>query len=96
MADKKPILFISDSPSSSTGLGRICRDIATRVHEHLSDVYRVGVLGYGGPGSRKFGFTNYVIEGMENWVIPTLPEVCDDFFGKEKGIVFPIWDPLRL
>lgn len=91
-----PILFISDSPSSSSGLGRICRDITTRVHEHLSDIYRVGVLGWGGPGSRRFGFTNYVIEGMQEWAIPTLPEVWDDFAGNESGIVFTIWDLSRL
>lgn len=91
-----PLLILSDAPSASTGLGRITRDLAIRIHEHLSDVFRVGVLGYGGPGSRKFGFQQYVIEGMSEWIIPTLPEVWEDFAGEEKGIVFTIWDASRL
>lgn len=91
-----PLLFISDSPSSSSGLGRICRDLTTRAHEHLTDVYRVGVLGHGGPGSRRFGFVNYVIEGMQEWAIPTLPEVWEDFAGNEPGIICTIWDLSRL
>jgi glycosyltransferase involved in cell wall biosynthesis len=92
----RPLLIISDSPASSSGLGRICRDLAVRIHEHLGDVYRLGVYSYGSPGSRKFGFQNYFIEGMDSWVLPTLPEVCEDFFGKEKGIIFCLWDPSRL
>ncbi len=91
-----PLLLISDAPSCSSGLGRITRDLATRIHTHLSDIFRVGVLGYGGPGSRKFGFQQYVIEGMSDWVIPTLPEVWEDFAGEERGIVLSIWDASRL
>ena len=71
-------------------------ELAGRIHTHLSDVFRVGVLGYGGPGSRKFGFQQYVIEGMSDWVIPTLPEVWEDFPGEERGIIFSIWDASRL
>lgn len=91
-----PLLLLSDAPSCSSGLGRIARELATRIHTHLSDVFRVGVLGYGGPGSRKFGFQQYVIEGMSDWVIPTLPEVWEDFAGEERGIIFSIWDASRL
>jgi glycosyltransferase involved in cell wall biosynthesis len=91
-----PLLLISDAPSCSSGLGRITRDLAIRIHAHLSDIFRVGVLGYGGPGSRKFGFQQYVIEGMSDWVIPTLPEVWQDFAGEERGIVLSIWDASRL
>lgn len=91
-----PILIVSDAPSSSTGLGRICRELAIRIHEHLGDICRVGVLGYGGPGSRRFGFPQYTIEGMNDWIIPTLPEVWDDFAGNEKGIIMTIWDASRL
>jgi glycosyltransferase involved in cell wall biosynthesis len=91
-----PLLLISDAPSSSTGLGRITADLATRIHRHLADVYRVGVLGYGGPGSRNFGFQQYAIEGMNDWIIPGLPEVWKDFAGDEWGISMPIWDLSRL
>ena len=103
MAEKPPfpLLILSDAPSASSGLGRICRDLATRIHTHMSDVCRVATLGYGGPGSCKFGFPQYVIEGMSSitycdWVVPTLPEVWEDFAGKEKGAVLTIWDASRL
>lgn len=91
-----PILFISDAVSGSSGLARITRDISTRVHEHLGDVYRVASYGYGSPGSSKIPFPQFVIEGMESWVMPTLPQVCEDFFGEDKGIIFTIFDLHRL
>ncbi len=91
-----PLLLISDAPSSSTGLGRITRDLAVRLHTHLWRKYRVGVLGYGGPGSRKFGFQQYSIEGMNDWTIQTLPEVWEDFAGNQRGICMTIWDASRL
>ena len=91
-----PLLIISDAPSSTTGLGRITRDLAVRIHKNLQDVCRVAVLGYGGPGSRKFGFQQYVIEGMSEWIIPALPEVWEDFAGDQKGVCMTIWDASRL
>lgn len=91
-----PLLILSDAPSSGTGLGRIARDLATRVHAYLPDVFRVATLGYGGPGSRHLGFMQYTIEGMQEWVVPTLPQVWDDFASGQKGICMTIWDPSRL
>jgi len=93
---QRPLLIIGDAPSAPTGLGRITAEVASRAHQHLGDAYRVAALGYGGPGSRRFGFQPYVIEGLTDWVIPTLPEVWQDFAGNEKGIVLAIWDPSRL
>jgi glycosyltransferase involved in cell wall biosynthesis len=95
MDDRKPLLLISDAPTSGTGLGRICRDLAVRIHENLSDVYRVGVLGWSGSGSRHFGFAQYHVEGMNQWVLPTLPDVWEDFAGKEHGIILGVWDASR-
>lgn len=91
-----PILFISDAPSAGSGLGRITGDIARRAHEHLGDVCRVAVLGYGGPGSCKLGFQQYAIEGMTDWMTPTLPQVWEDFAGEKKGICMTVWDASRL
>lgn len=96
MNNKRPILFISDAVSGTSGLARITRDISTRVHEHLGDLYRVASYGYGSPGSSKIPFPQFVIEGMHEWLMPTLPQVCDDFFGKEKGIICTVFDLLRL
>ena len=96
MAKPVPLLIISDAPSSGTGLGRICRDIASRVHTHMKDVYRVATLGYGGPGTREFGFPQYNIEGMQSWITPNLPQVAEDWFGDETGILMFIWDASRV
>ncbi len=98
MTNKKPfpLLILSDAPSASSGLGRITKDLATRLHEHMGDVCRVATLGYGGPGSQRLGFSQYVIEGMNDWVVPTLPQVWEDFAGQEIGAILTIWDASRL
>jgi glycosyltransferase involved in cell wall biosynthesis len=90
-----PLLFISDSISAQTGLARITRDISTRVHEHLGDVFRVGTAGYGAAGSRKFPFPQYTL-AMDGWICPNLPEIWEDFAGDESGIVCCVWDASRL
>jgi glycosyltransferase involved in cell wall biosynthesis len=89
-----PILLISDSPTSGTGLGRITCDLATRIHKHLPE-FRVGTMGYGGPISRKLGFPQYPMD-MKDWVLFNLPEVWEDFAGEERGILMTIWDASRL
>lgn len=91
-----PLLLISDSPSCTSGLGRICRELASRIALNLSDLYDTGTLGYGGHGDRHLPFPQYVIEGMHDWFIPTLQDVWNDFAGDKEGIVFSIWDPSRL
>ena len=96
MLEKKKILIVSDAISGTSGLARISRDLATRIHSNLSDVYEIACAGYGSPGSRKFGVQQYTLEGMHEWLCPTLPEICDDFFGNEKGTIFTIWDASRL
>ncbi len=94
---KRNILFISDAASANTGLARIHRDLITRTHEHLSDIYRVGSVGYGSPGTCKFHFPQYHLEGLQSdWVIPSLPEIVDDFSPNERCILFFIWDLSRL
>ena len=96
MADKKNLLVISDSVSASTGLARITRDLTTRIHANLSDIYRLATAGYGSPGSCKFQWPQYALEGMDSWICPTLPEIVEDFAGKERCIILPIWDLSRL
>ena len=91
-----PLLIISDSPSCTSGLGRITRELANRLHEHCSDVFRVGVLGYGGAGSRHLAYPQYQVSNLEDWVLSELPIVWDDFAGGEQGIIFTIWDASRL
>ena len=96
MANPTPLLILSDAVSSSTGLGRIARDLAVRVHENLGDVYRLGTVGYGAPGSAKFPWPQYCLEGMDSWVCPTLPDIigrfcrrrslyCHDYMGRSPS-----------
>jgi len=90
-----PLLILSDAVTSGTGLGRITKDLATRIALNLSDVFEVGTAGYGGPYSRAFPFPQYTIE-MKDWVVYNLPEIWQDFAGERKGILFSIWDSSRL
>lgn len=92
----KPLLVVSDAPTSGTGFGRITGDIASRIASSLRDEYRVATLGYGGIASRKLNHHHYVAEGMDGWITPSLPEVWDDWAGQENGIVMFISDPARL
>lgn len=94
--NKTPLLLIGDSPSCTSGLGRICRDLAIHIAANLSDLYDVGCLGYGGPGDRHLPFPQYVIEGMHDWFIPTFQDVWMDFAGDREGVVMTIWDASRL
>src|SRR5277367_2773916 len=91
-----PLMFISDAPTAGTGLARITRDLATRIAQHMPDTFRVATFGYGGIASRHLPFQQYVTEDMQDWQLPTLPEVWHDFAGDEKGIVLGIWDSIRL
>jgi glycosyltransferase involved in cell wall biosynthesis len=94
---RRKILLISDAISGSSGLARIARDVATRIHANLSDVYELAVAGYGGTTSCKFGFHQYHLEGVQSdWVLPSLREIIDDFAGNERCIVMFIWDCSRL
>lgn len=93
--NKVPLLFIGDAVSSTSGLGRILRDLAIRVHDHCGDIYDVATFGYGGPGDRSLPFMQYTIEGMSNWFLPTLPDVWDNFAAGRKGAVFVVWDSSR-
>lgn len=91
-----PLLFLSDAVSASSGLGRITRDLAMRVHEHLPDLYRVGAAGYGGVGSKAIPFQTYHLHDIKNWLVPELPQIWSDFAGDEPGIIMCIWDASRL
>lgn len=91
-----PLLIFGDSVGGSTGLGRIAGALATGVDRHLRDLFRVGTMGYGGIFQRRFDFPQYPMEGMKDWVVPTLLDVWRDFAGGERGIVLTIWDASRL
>lgn len=91
-----PLLIYSDAVSAPTGLARITRDLATRIHANLSDVFKVATIGYGGSGSSKFGFTQYHWTQNNEWIIRDLPEIWEDFAGAQRGIFLSIYDPHRM
>jgi len=89
-----PILIISDAPTAGSGLGRITRDLATRIAQCLPE-FRVATLGYGGTSTRTLPFHQYDAT-MQDWVIFNLPDVWKDHAGDEEGIILTIWDATRL
>ena len=93
---KRPLLFVGDAISSNSGLGRITRDLANRVHHHLGDVFRIATAGYGGTGSRRFPFPQYHFHDVNNWLLPELPAIADDFAEGEELTVMCVWDASRL
>ena len=96
MAKRKKLLFVSDAVSCSSGLGRITRDLASRVHEHLSDIVEVASAGYGGPGSASIPWREYHFHNVDNWLLPELPQIADDFAQGEPLTVLYCWDASRL
>jgi len=97
-----PILFLSDSPDCPSGLARIGRDLATRVHKNLSEQFRVGYLGRGGLGG-SFPFPTWIIPhnlyGLKTtteWGSTVIEQVWKEFSRGEPGVVFSIWDPARM
>lgn len=91
-----PLLIFSDAVSSPTGLARITRDLASRIHANLADVFRVATIGYGGSGSSKFPWTQYSWTRNEEWIVHDLPEIWEDFAGGERGIFLSIYDLHRM
>lgn len=91
-----PLLILSDAPTSGTGLGRITRDLATRIAQNMPETFRVATVGYGGVVSRHLPFHQYILEGTKDFVCTTLPEIWEDFAGNEKGVLLSIWDLSRL
>lgn len=102
MPTQIPILFLSDSIDLQSGLARITRDLATRLHTHMGDKFRVGCLGRGGLGC-DYPFPNYVIphstmgtKRPDEWGATVLQDVWRKFAGDRKGVVMTIWDAPRV
>lgn len=89
-----PFLIMADSIAGSTGLARIARDIALRIHSDpdLSPLLRVGSFGIGGPiaSSSRFPFFNCSVLRLQQMIPLDLPDVWNDFARGEKGILFTI------
>ena len=93
---KIPLLVLSDSPNSPTGLGRVTREIVQRGCKHLSDTFKFGTYGLGGVMSSKLPWPQFQITSLSNWAPPDLPKIWEDFSEGEKGLVMTIWNPSSL
>lgn len=93
---KQPILIVGDSPAGHSGLGRILRDLAVRIHENMGDVLDVATLGLGAPPTKSLPFMQYQASNVKDWVLEDLPYAWKDHAGDADGIIFCIWDISRL
>lgn len=87
------LMVMSDAPTSSTGLGRITRELCERIHKHLPETFELATFGYGATYSRQFPYKQYTVGRNENWVLPELPVVWSDFAQGQKGIILAIMNP---
>ena len=90
------VLILSDSPCSTSGLGRITRDLAVRIHANMSDVFTVGCIGPGAGGEFDPPFFHYRVDQTPDWTVPNLPLIWKAFAGSQRGILLVIWDASRL
>jgi len=88
-----PLMLLSDNVASSTGLGRITRELALRIHSDLSDTFELATYGLGGVSSQKFKWPQYIINKLDSWSTPDLPKVWKDFAAGRKGVALTIWNP---
>lgn len=87
-----PLLIISDPVSSSSGLARITRELAARIHLHLSSHFIVATLGLGeSPADPALPWKQYSSEVADGTIPVDLPHVWRDFLrygtGKDNGIL---------
>lgn len=94
MTPPRPLLILSDSPSCSSGFGRITRELAWRIatDPDTQARWRVGCAGCGGSGSRAFPFPEYHFQRRNGHEVWELPAIAEDFAGTEPLTVWAIWD----
>ena len=84
------LLIWSDTPSCTSGLARITRDLATRIAG--CEGIEVATVGYGGAGSSRLPFFQYSWSHRADFVMPELPKIWDEFVGDGEGVLLTIQD----
>ena len=90
-----PLLIISDSVSCISGLGRMTRDLAKGIVEHIPEI-ELATGGYGGPGSARLPWYQPFLTPTDSWILGDLPVVWGDFANGRKGAILVIWDASRI
>jgi glycosyltransferase involved in cell wall biosynthesis len=89
---KTKLMWLSDSPASSSGLGRITREVAQRIVANLGDEIELCTFSYGGGVSRKLPWQQY--EMKVNDLVPiNLPQCWEDFAEGQRGVLAACWNP---
>lgn len=89
-----PLLIVGDSPDLHTGLGRIGHDVACLLA--TNPAFRLGYLGRGGFGRRRYPWATYNFHPAEQWGEGRIESAWEDLAGNDRGIIFTIWDASRL
>lgn len=96
--DRTPLLLVGDGPQEPTGLGRILRDLGTRIAQ--SDL-PVELASVGGcippvwPHWPHYALDERLQRG-EDWGAAYVEALWRSHFGDRPGILWVIWDPSRL
>lgn len=90
-----PFLTVGDAPTTTTGLGRIARDVTELIRRHVPAV-RVAQLGLNYDG-RRANWHVYPVQDVESWGQGDIARVWEDWSPApaKRGIVMSFWDPGR-
>lgn len=96
--DRTPLLLVGDGPQEPTGLGRILRDLGTRI---LQSDLPVELASVGGPVPPVWRlWPHYPLDERlhrgEDWGADYVRQLWASHFGSRPGILWMIWDPSRL
>ena len=86
------MLMVGDAVSCRSGLGRIVRDVAARIHQE--GLFEVATAGYLAPADFRYPWhqPTFTIE-KDTWQINELPVIARSF---SPDILFFVWDASRL
>jgi glycosyltransferase involved in cell wall biosynthesis len=96
--DRTPLMLVGDGPQETSGLGRILRDLGTRIAASDLPVELVSVGGPVPPVWRSW--PHYPLDERlhrgEDWGASYVELLWASHFGKRPGVLWVIWDPSRL
>ncbi len=95
----RPFVIYSDGPRLPTGLGRITRDLASRLYAEQDDldiaVLQVGYDPVPGPAPEWPVFASGFLDTEGDWGAGMVDLAWEHTFQGQPGILFSVWDPSR-